>query len=133
MHTYCRFFNLLIIAAILSTFLPASLLHTSAQAAVMQSQMVTENGSVLSPRDVDEIKVKRAIENKLVQERLESSGLTKTEVLEKMDKMTDAEVHQIASLSDNIPSGGNGAVGLVTGVLVIVILVLLILFLVKKV
>lgn len=133
MHMCNRFFNLIVIAAILSTFLPASLIHTSAQAAVMQSQMVTENGSALSSRDVDEIKVKRAIENKLVQQKLESSGLTKAEVLEKMDKMSDEEVHQIASLSDSIPSGGNGAIGLVTGVLVIVVLVLLILFLVKKV
>lgn len=132
MRTYYRVLNLVIIATILSTFLPASLLHTSAQAAVMQSQMVTENGNVLSSRDVDEIKVKRAIENKLVQERLESAGLTKTEVIEKMDKMTDAEVHQIASLSDNIPSGGS-AIGFVTGVLVIVVLALLIVFLVKKV
>lgn len=132
MCTYYRVFNLVIIATILSTFLPASLIHTSAQAAVMQSQMVTENGNVLSSRDVDEIKVKRAIENKLVQERLESAGLTKTEVIEKMDKMTDAEVHQIASLSDNIPSGGS-AIGFVTGVLVIVVLALLIVFLVKKV
>lgn len=132
MHSYYRFFNIVIIAIILSTFLPASFLHTSAQAAVMQSQMVTESGNVLSPRDVDEIKVKRVIENKLVQERLESLGLTKTEVIEKMDKMTDAEVHQIASLSDNIPSGGS-AIGFVTGVLVIVVLALLIVFLVKKV
>lgn len=133
MGKYGVSFNLVVIAVVISTFLPASLVYTPAQAALVHSQMVTEDGAVLSPRDIDEIKVKRALENKLVQQRLESTGLTKVEVLEKMERMSDEEVHQIASLSDKVPSGGDSAVGFVAGVLVIVILVLVILYLVKRV
>jgi hypothetical protein len=60
-------------------------------------------------------------------------GLTKEQVLEKMDRMSDEEVHQIASLSDRVPSGGDSGLGIIIGVLVIVALVLVILYLYKRV
>jgi hypothetical protein len=47
--------------------------------------------------------------------------------------MSDEQVHQIASLSDRIPAGGDGVVAVVVTVLVIVALVLLIIFLWKRV
>lgn len=127
------FKKILVIALIIVTFTPVSLISTSVNASMVQSSMVTEDGETLSPREIDEIKVKRALEHKLVSERLQSSGLTKDQVVEKMDKMSDAEVHQIASLSEKVPAGGNGAVGAVVGVLVIIVLVLVIIYLVDRV
>ena len=47
--------------------------------------------------------------------------------------MSDQEIHQIASLSEKIPAGGDGGIGVVIGVLVIVALVLVILYLYKRV
>ena len=47
--------------------------------------------------------------------------------------MTDEQVHQMASLADRIPAGGDGALGIVIAVLVIFALVLLIIFLYKRV
>jgi len=126
-------FRFLIIGIIFSTFLPVSLLSISANAAFQDSQYITPDGKSVSARDIDEIKVKRTLENKLVAEKLMGHGLTKDQVIEKMDKMSDGEVHQIASLSDKIPAGGDGGVGIIIGVLVIVALVLVILYLYKRV
>ena len=128
-----RNFNILIIIIVLSAFIPVSVISNSANAAFKGSQYITESGSTVSARDIDEIKVRRSLENKLVAEKLMGHGLTKEQVVEKMDKMSDEEVHQLASLSDRIPSGGDSGVGLVIAVLVIIALVLVILYLYKRV
>jgi len=128
-----RRFIILVIALILGTFTPASVISTSARASFVKSRMVSENGDQVTSREIDELKVKRALENKLVKEKLKNSGLTSREVEKKMEKMNDQEIHQIALLSDKLPTGGDGAVGFVVGVLVITILVLVILYLAKRV
>ncbi|MGI9533689.1 MAG: PA2779 family protein [Thermodesulfobacteriota bacterium] len=123
----------LIIGIILFTFIPVSLITTSANASFKDSQFITESGETISSRDIDEIKVRRSLENKLVAEKLMSHGLTKEQVIVKMDKMSDEEVHQFASLSDRIPAGGDSGIGIVVAVLVIIALVLVILYLYKRV
>ena len=128
-----RNFRFLIIVVILSSFIPVSSITSSANAAFKGSQFITESGKTVSSRDIDEIKVRRSLENKLVAEKLMSHGLSKDQVIEKMDKMSDEEVHQLASMSDRIPSGGDSGAGLVIAVLVIIALVLLILYLYKRV
>lgn len=128
-----RNFRFLIIGIILSSFIPVSLITNIANASFKDSQYITEAGETVSSRDIDEIKVRRSLENKLVAEKLMSHGLTKEQVIEKMGKMSDEEVHQLASLSDRIPSGGDSGVGLVIAVLVIIALVLVILYLYNRV
>jgi hypothetical protein len=90
-----------------------------------------ENASTI--REINELKVRRALENKIVAEKLMGHGLTKEEVSEKIDGMSDEQVHQIASLSDRIPAGGDGGLAIVVTLLVIVALVLLIVYLYKRV
>ena len=126
-------FRFLIIVVILSSFIPVSLISSSANAAFKSSQYITDTGETVSSRDIDEIKVRRSLENKLVAEKLMSNGLTREQVIAKMDKMSDEDIHQLASLSDRIPSGGDSGAGLVIAVLVIIALVLLILYLYKRV
>lgn len=122
----------LIILLILSTFIPASIISTSANASLVESRMIDKNGETLTTRKINELKVKRVLENKLVKAKLTGAGLTAEEVTRKMDRMTDEEIHQLASLSDRMPAGGN-AVGFVLGVLAITVLVLVILYLAKRV
>ena len=102
---YNRNFTVLIIAIVLSAFIPVSLITSSVNAAFMDSNYITESGATISARDIDEIKVRRSLENKMVAEKLMGHGLTKEQVVEKMDRMSDEEVHQLASLSDRIPQG----------------------------
>jgi len=128
-----RRFDLTIIFLVLVTFIPVSLISTISKAAVTQSQMIAPEQNASTLREIDEIKVRRALENKIVAEKLMSHGLTTEEVSEKLNEMSDEQVHQIASLSDRIPAGGDGVVAVVVTVLVIVALVLLIIFLWKRV
>ena len=49
------------------------------------------------------------------------------------DMMSDEQVHQIASLADRIPAGGDSGLAIVITILIIVALVLLIVYLYKRV
>jgi uncharacterized membrane protein len=132
-HLTVRGFNLSIIFLIIFTFTPVAVFHSTAQAAMVDSQMIDTGENASTLREINEIKVRRALENKIVAEKLKGHGLTAEEVSEKLATMTDDQVHQIASLTDRIPAGGNGAVGIVVAILVIVALVLLIVYLWKRV
>lgn len=128
-----RQYNLSVIILILITFTPVSIFYQSAQAAVVDSQMIAPDQNASTKRDIDEKKVKRALENKIVAEKLIGYGLTKEEVIKKLSRMSDEQVHQIASLSDRIPAGGDSGVGIIIAILVIVALVLLIIILYRRV
>lgn len=126
-----RNINLAIIALILSTFLPFSVIPTSAKASFMDSHMVSNEKSPVTPRKIDEIKVKRALEHKLVSQRLKDSGLSREEVMQKMERMSDEEIHQLASMSDKLPAGGSGA-GVLVSALALVAAVLLVIYIIER-
>lgn len=132
-RTHRNQFHIGIIFLVLMTFVPVSLISTPVNAAVSESQMIAPDQNASTLREINEIKVKRALENKIVAEKLMSHGLTAEEVSLKINKMSDEQVHQIASLSDKIPAGGDGAVAVIVTLLVIVALVLLIIYLWKRV
>lgn len=131
MFTFNRNINLLVIAVVLSSFLPATVISTSLNASVASSQMVTDDGGTLTSRDIDEIKVKRALEHKLVSERLKSAGLSDEEVDKKIAKMSDEELHQLASMSDRIPAGGHAA-GVLISALALVAAVFLVIYILER-
>ena len=131
--TFSRVMNITTIFLVLVTFIPVSLVSTPSHAAVTQSQMIAPEENASTLREINEKKVRRALENKIVAEKLLSHGLTTEEVSEKLHEMSDEQVHQMASLSDRIPAGGDGVVAVVVTILVIVALVLLIIFLWKRI
>jgi len=128
-----RGLNITTILLVLITFVPVSLISTSAKAAVAESQMIAPEQNASTKREINELKVKRALENKIVAEKLMSHGLTKEEVSLKINEMSDEQVHQVASLSDRIPAGGDGGLAIVISLLIIAALVLLIIYLYKRV
>jgi len=128
-----RGYNIIIVFLVLITFVPVSLISISANAAVTESQMISPGENASTIREINELKVRRALENKIVAEKLMGHGLTKEEVSEKIDGMSDEQVHQIASLTDRIPAGGDSGLAIVVTILVIVALVLLIVYLFKRV
>ncbi|MFZ3071679.1 MAG: PA2779 family protein [Thermodesulfobacteriota bacterium] len=86
----------------------------------------TESVEVYSSRQEDMNKVQRALESKIVGDKLAELGLTKDEATAKLDKLSDAELHQFAMNADNIEQGG-GIIGLVIGLLIIAILIVVLL------
>ena len=75
--------------------------------------------------------IQRALENKLVQERLRAYGFTPEEIRAKLETMTPAQIHLLAQASNDVLAGGDG-IGVVIGVLVIIILIIIVLKLLNK-
>lgn len=78
-----------------------------------------------STREADLATIQLALENKMVQQRLEDLGFTPEEIHERLAEATDAEIHQLAAESEVMMAGGGA--GLVVTVLVVILLVLVIL------
>jgi len=76
-------------------------------------------------------KIQVALENELVRAKLSAYGLSSDEVNQKLDQMSDEQIHLLAQASDDLLAGGNG-VGLAIGILVIILLVVLIIKLMDK-
>jgi hypothetical protein len=98
-------YRLSTIILILAAFTPVFLISKSAECAMADSQMIFPTGKTYL-REINEEKVRSMLENKIVAERLRNFGLSKEEVMVKMANMSDGQIHQLASLSDRIPSGG---------------------------
>ncbi len=108
-----------------------SLLHAAPAAAGLASSRLSGTTAIASPRDADMIAVQRALENKLVVQKLADYGVTPDQVQVRMASMSDQDLHTLASASKGLPSGGDG-VGLLISLLIVVLLVILIMKLLNK-
>ena len=89
--------------------------------------VVEANGPLnTASRKADMGRVQRVLEEKLVQERLQSLGLSTNEARTRLDKLADEELHSFAKNLDSIYPGGD-----VTSVLIILLIVLLVMVLLK--
>lgn len=79
-------------------------------------------------RAADMKTIQTALESKLLRGRLKAMGLGEKEVDSRLQKLSDQEIHQLASQIDAVRPGG-----LVVELLVLVVLVLLVVFLLKRV
>jgi hypothetical protein len=82
--------------------------------------------TALSTRSMDVEKIRTALEQKLVRQRLQDLGFSAHEISARLSELTDAQIHYFATRLDDLKVGGDG-LGFVIAVLVIVVLVLLIL------
>lgn len=116
-----RFFRVTALALVFSMFIVGSVPKEGLAYVVGSEEAVR---SILDTgRGADISKVKAALESKLVSERLRAAGLTDDEVRSRIEKLTDAELHQFASQVDALYPGGD--IITVVGVLLILTLVVL--------
>lgn len=99
------------------------------EAALISSQL--SDGQIVSERNTDLETVRQALEHQLVAQRLADYGFSKEEVQLKLQSLSDTQLHQLASVADDLAAGADG-LGIVVTVLVIVLLVILILKLSNK-
>lgn len=118
-----RFFRPAAVVLILS-FLVVALVPAKSLAYVVGSQEFS--GSQAAERDADLDKVQRVLESKMVAKRLEALGLSTEEIAQRLDKLSDSELHWFASQVESLYPGGNG-LGLIVAILVIILLVIVIL------
>src|SRR5262249_996945 len=71
--------------------------------------------------------IQRALETKIVEQRLRDWGLTPDEVGARLSQLSDEQVHQLATRLDALMPGGE--LGLIILLLVIAIIVVLVLYL----
>jgi len=76
-------------------------------------------------RDQDMQIIKKTLENKLIAQRLQDLGFSDQEIQDRMEQLSDQEVHNLAMQIDSLSQGG--ILGAVIAVLVIVLLIVLIL------
>ena len=108
-----------------------SSLEISPAAAGLAPSTTSGATRVASVRDADMLIAQRALENKVVAQKLDDYGVSPVEAQLKLASMSDQDLHTLASASKGLPSGGDGT-GALIGVLVVVILVIVVLKLVHK-
>ena len=77
-------------------------------------------------RTADLGKIQKALETKMVRERLEKLGYAQEEINSRLAQLSDQQMHNLALQLDDVKVGGDG-LGIVIALLVIVILVVLLL------
>lgn len=118
-----------IIWVVLLVFAIFSSVPPPAQAVLIESQL--SGSQVVSQRNADLETVRRTLEHEVVAQRLIDYGYSPQDVQPRLQTMSDAQLHQLASAADTLAEGGDG-LGVVISVLVIVLLVIVILKLVDK-
>jgi hypothetical protein len=86
---------------------------------------------VASVRDADLIAVQRALEHRIVAQKLSDYGVSPEQARLRLASLSDAELHQLASATKGLPTGGDG-VGALIGILIVILLVIVILKLLNK-
>ena len=87
--------------------------------------------TIASARDADLLVAQRALENKVVAQKLRDYGVSPAEAQLKLASMSDQDLHRLASASKGLPSGGD-ATGAIIGILVVIILIIVVLRLMNK-
>ena len=88
----------------------------------MVSSEITPSPGV--ERIADLAKIQKAMETKIIKERLGRLGFTQKESQERLEKLNDRQIHQLAMKIDDLRVGGNGfevlvvllLIGIVVGV-----------------
>ena len=94
------------------------------------SPIISAPVSMEDARAADLATIQQMLELKVVQHRLEELGFTQEEIQSRLALASNAELHQLATQSEDLLAGG--ALGLVVTVLVVLLLVVLILRIVSN-
>lgn len=73
--------------------------------------------------------VQQALESRIVQQRLEDWGLTAEEVQVRLARLSDDDLHQMATEIDQVMPGGDAGLGILIALLLVAIIIVLVLYL----
>src|SRR5689334_14146419 len=72
--------------------------------------------AITSARDADVLIVQRALEHRVVAQKLRDYGVQPEQVKARLASMSDQDLHTLASASKGLPSGGDDAIGFLIGI-----------------
>ncbi len=81
-------------------------------------------------RAADLAKLQAALESKIVQQKLKDYGLSPEETLARVNKLSDDQLHQLATHTDSNQAGGDPVDALI-GLLIVALLVVLLIYLLQ--
>ena len=84
-------------------------------------------------RQEDMATIQKALEQKLVKERLRDLGYTEEEIKARLDRLSDAEVHSLASQLDSLMPAGSWEAVIVVILLVAILVVLILMWTGRKI
>ena len=102
-------------------------LQNNAHAMLVPANQVEAAPSV--DRETDLKTIQTTLESKVLRAKLHAMGLSDAEIDSRVSKLSDTQVHQLASQIRAVHPAG----GLIIGLLVLVVLVLLIIYLIKRI
>jgi hypothetical protein len=103
-----------------------SLMPMESEAMLAPSDESTISAEAGSSRTEDLQTVRKVLELKIVQQRLQDIGLSQDDINARLGRLSDGQLHAMATqLNSVIPAGDNGTVWTIVGILLIVILVIL--------
>jgi len=108
-----------------------SLLQVAPAGAGLAPSQLSGATTIHSVREADMIAVQRALENRVVAQKLIDYGVQPDEVAGRLADMSDEELHTLASATKGLPSGSDG-IGVLISLLIVVLLVILIMKLLNK-
>ncbi len=109
----------------IALYLIAALFIISVFPRVGNTAFVPSEG-IAFDRTSDINKIQRALEIKVVKQRLEALGLNQEEIKTRLTQLSDQQLHQLATKIDDLKLGqGHDAIGLLTMILICLFLVLL--------
>jgi hypothetical protein len=122
----------------LASYLIAALLAVSSLAGPAEAMLLPApseaphagQGAPSPDRAADIAKIQKTLETKELQQRLLDHGLTAEETAARIDKLSDEQLHRLASNLDSVQAGGD-PLGFVLGVVIIALLVVLIIYLLE--
>ncbi len=80
-------------------------------------------------RAADLQRIQRVLESKIVQQRLEDFGLTPDEVNARLTRLSDDQLHYMATQIDALVPGGDAGLSILIAILVIAILAVILVYL----
>lgn len=92
------------------------------------SATASESGTGLD-RAADLQKVQAVLETKVVSQRLADYGLSQEEISARVNRLSDAQLHQLAVQIDALIPAGDAGLGIVIALLVIAILAVILIYL----
>ncbi len=94
------------------------------------AQGVIDPASEIAGRAADLAKVQAAFESKIVRQKLLDYGLSPAAAMARVDKLSNKQLHALATHTDSLQAGGDGA-GLFFGLIVVALLVVVLVFLLQ--
>lgn len=127
--------RMLILYLIFAIFIISSIPSQSAAMFITPGTggVISVTSSATSSNSLADIaKIKTFLESKIVKQRLADFGLTGEEISDRLNQLSPAQLHHVATHIDQVGFGGDNGLGVLITLLVIVILVIVIMKLMNK-